>query len=97
MRMYTVHGITMGLSEVILTTDKKRAKEISELRKLGGMTVKTADKSPELRVAVGGENEMLDYLEWHDKVLDKWHSFFTIDPMLYNKNVLEIIRKQAKK
>lgn len=94
MRMYLVRGLTMGLSEAILTTDKKRAREITELRKLGPTTVKTIDKKPDLRVAVGGENEMLDFLEWHDQDLDKWHACFTLDPMLYKKNVLEVLRRK---
>lgn len=94
MRMYLVRGLTMGLSETILTTDKKRAREITELRKLGPTTVKTIDKKPDLRVAVGGENEMLDFLEWHDQELDKWHACFTLDPMLYKKNVLEVLRRK---
>lgn len=93
MKMYIVTGITRGLSEKILSVSKKRACEISELRKLGLVSVKTMDKKPKLRVAVGGENEMLDFLEWKDVELDKWHSSFTIDPMLYQSTPLEILRK----
>lgn len=93
MKMYIVTGITRGLSEKLLSVSKKRACEISELRKLGLVSVKTMDKKPKLRVAVGGENEMLDFLEWKDVELDKWHSSFTIDPMLYQSTPLEILRK----
>ena len=96
MRMYLVRGLTMGLSETILTTDKKRAKEISELRKLGPTTVKTIDKKPNLRVAVGAENEMLEFLEWNDQDMKKWHTCFTVDPMLYKHNILEVLRRKDK-
>lgn len=91
--MYIVRGITKGLSEKILSVSKKRASEISELRKLGLTEVKSIDKKPKLRVAVGGENEMLDFLEWKDGELDKWHSSFTIDPMLFRSSPLEILRQ----
>lgn len=93
MKMYIVRGITRGLGEKVLSVNKKRSCEISELRKLGAVYAKTIDKKPKLRVAVGGENEMLDFLEWKDGGLDKWHSAFTIDPMLYDKTPLEILRK----
>lgn len=93
MKMYIVRGITRGLSEKILSVNKKRACEISELRKIGFVEAKSIDKKPKLRVAVGGENEMLDFLEWKDSELDKWHSDFTIDPMLYKSTPLEILRK----
>lgn len=94
MKMYIVQGITRGLQETILSTNKKRACEISELRKIGLVEAKTIDKKPKLRVAVGGENEMLDFLEWKDTDLDKWHSCFTIDPILYKQTPLEILRKK---
>lgn len=94
MKIYLVRGITRGLTEKILSVSKKRAAEISELRKLGPVEAKSIDKKPKLRVAVSGENEMLDFLEWKDMELDKWHSFFSIDPMLYQESVLEILRKQ---
>lgn len=93
MRVYQVSGITKGLSEIILTTNKKRACEISELRKLGSVSAKSIDKKPKLRVAVGGENEMLDFIEWKDGAVGRWHCDFTIDPILYDKNPLEILRK----
>ncbi len=93
MKIYIVRGLTKGLSEKILSISKKRACEISELRKLGHISVKTIDKKPKLRVAVGSENEILDFLEWKDVELNKWHSCITIDPVLYEKSPLEILRK----
>ncbi len=92
MKIYIVRGITPGLSEKILSVSRKRAGEISELRKLGLFTVKSIDKKPKLRVAVGGENEILDRIEWKDMELDKWHSNITIDPMLYEDSPIEILR-----
>lgn len=94
MKMYLVYGITRGLSEKILSISKKRACEISELRKLGHVDAKSIDKKPKLRVAVGGENEMLDFLEWKDTELNKWHTSFTIDPILYQESVLEILKNR---
>ncbi len=93
MKMYLVRGITKGLSEKILSISKKRASQISELKKIGIVEVRSIDKKPKLRVAVGGENEMLDFLEWKDMELNKWHSAFTIDPILYRSSKLEILRK----
>ncbi len=93
MKIYLVRGITKGLSEKILSVSKKRASEISELRKIGIVEVRSIDKKPKLRVATGGENEMLEHLEWKDTELDKWHSAFTIDPILYQNSILEILRK----
>ncbi|PID47990.1 MAG: hypothetical protein CR967_02005 [Proteobacteria bacterium] len=92
MKIYLVHGITRGLSEKILSVSKKRACSISELRKLGHVSAKAIDKRPKLRVAVGGENEILNFLEWKDIEIGKWHSCITIDPMLYEKSPLEILR-----
>ncbi len=93
MKMYIIRGVTRGLSEKILSVSKKRASEISELRKIGIVEVRSIDKKPKLRVAVNGENEMLDFLEWKDGELNKWHSAFTIDPILYSSSQLEIIKK----
>lgn len=93
MKMYEVMGITRGLKETILSVSKKRACEISELKKLGLVTAKSIDKKPQLRVAVGGENEMMDFLEWKDVAVDRWHSDFTVDPSLYRHSPLEILRK----
>ncbi len=94
MRMYMITGITRGLHERILSTSKKRACEISELRKLGHTEAKAIDKKPKLRVAVGGENEMLNLLEWKDITLNSWNANFTIDPMLYESSPLEILRRK---
>lgn len=95
MKMYLVRGVSRGSREIILSTSKGRAQEISDLRKLGPTTVKTLDKKPKLRVATGGENEMLDFLEWKDNDINKWHSYFTIDPVLYTHSVLEILRRDV--
>lgn len=92
--MYIVYGITKGLSETVLADNKKRVKRVSLLRKLGEIKIKALDKKPKIRVAVNGENEMQNYLEWKDMVLHKWHSNFTIDPALYDKTPLEILRKK---
>ncbi|MBN2963960.1 hypothetical protein JWV37_04125 [Sulfurospirillum sp. T05] len=94
MKMYIVRGTSRGLREMILSISKVRAQEISDLRKLGPTTVKTVDKKPKLRVATGGENEMLDFLEWKDPDRNRWHSQFTIDPALYSQSVLEILRRE---
>ncbi len=93
MKMYLVRGPGRGTREIILSTSKSRAAEISDLRKLGPTRVKSIDKKPKLRVATGGENEMLDFLEWKDLDTNRWHSFFTIDPALYQHSVLEILRQ----
>jgi len=93
MKMYLVRGPGRGTREIILTTSKFRAQEISDLRKLGPTRVKSIDKKPKLRVATGSENEMLGFLEWKDPDVNKWHSYFTIDPALYDYSVLEILRK----
>ncbi|MCK9256777.1 MAG: hypothetical protein M0P02_01735 [Sulfurospirillaceae bacterium] len=92
MKIYLVRGLARGLREIILSSSKERAGAISDLRKLGPVRVKCIDKSPLLRVATGGENEMLDFLEWQDPSTKRWHSFFTIDPALYQHSVLEILR-----
>ncbi len=92
MKMYMITGITRGLHERILSVSKKRACEISELRKLGYVEAKALDKKPKLRVAVGGENEIIGLVEWKDQSIGAWHSNFTIDPMLYKSNPLEILR-----
>ena len=93
MRMYLVRGPSKGARELILSTSKERAQDISELRKLGETTVKTLDKKPKLRVAVDSENERTDYIEWKDIDIEKWHSYITIDPALYQDSELELVGK----
>jgi hypothetical protein len=95
MKMYLVRGPGRGTREIILSTSKQRAQEISDLRKLGPTRVKSIDKKPKLRVATGGENEMLDFLEWKDPDINTWHSYFSIDPALYVHSVLEILRREV--
>lgn len=94
MKIYLVKGITAGLREIILAKNKKRAKKITELKKLGEFSIKTLDKQPKLRVSINMQNEILECLDWKDSQTNKWSRDFTIDPSLYKKSVKEILKNK---
>lgn len=89
MKMYKVFGVEKGLSEIILSESKKDAMLVT---KISGGRVMAIDKKPKLRIAVGGENELLDYLEWRDVFCGQWNHYFTVDPRMYKECETEVLR-----
>jgi predicted GTPase len=55
MKLYTVIGNNRGKRELVLSTSKERAKEITTIREMGGCKVEIYDKKPINKITLKNE------------------------------------------